>query len=124
MISLFQRKYPFYERLLMTKKIMLKYPDKIPIICEKYFYAKNNCPNIEKIKYLVPFHFKIYEFMQVIRNQIKLNKEEALYMIVNGDTMVSQESIMIHVYHKYKNIDDFLYINYNIESTFGHGELR
>ena len=49
----FKTKYSFENRVSESGRIRSKYPDRIPIICEKAS-KKSDTPDIDKNKYLVP----------------------------------------------------------------------
>ena len=46
----FKNKFSFDKRVLEAQRILSRYPDRIPVICEK---SKNqNLPPLNKVKYL------------------------------------------------------------------------
>ena len=72
-MSSFKLKYTLEERELECKKIIKKYPTRIPIICEK---SKNsNAVNLDKNKYLIPDNFSFSQFIYIIRKRLKLQPE-------------------------------------------------
>lgn len=113
--SQFKREFLFQTRSNESARVLIKYPEKIPVICEK---ANNNLPEIEKKKYLVPNDITIGQFMYVIRQKIKLNAEEALYLFINGK-IISNSALIGYIYQENKDEDGFLYIQYSKENTFG-----
>ena len=113
----FTRIYTFEERISESSRVVQKYPDRIPIICEKNSKA-NDCPEIDKKKYLVPFDLTIGQFMYVIRKRLKLQSEAAIFLFING-TIPPSSSLVGHIYEQHKNKDGFLYITYAKENTFG-----
>lgn len=48
----FKDEHPFDKRKAEAERIRQKYPDRIPVICEKA--EKSDIPTIDKKKYLVP----------------------------------------------------------------------
>ena len=44
----------FEKRCTESRRILSKYPDRVPVIVERNARAKNNLPEIEKKKFLVP----------------------------------------------------------------------
>ena len=116
-IPTFKKKNTFQNRITESYQIMLKHPDKRPIICEKY-QAQKNLPEIDKNKYLVPYNFTVGQFMHTIRERIKLKPEEALFLFINGH-IVTCSSTIGDVYTNLKDADGFLYIQYAKENTFG-----
>jgi GABA(A) receptor-associated protein len=115
----FKYKYRFQERKNECINILSKYPDRIPVICEKNTSMQNkNLESIDKIKYLVPADLTVGQFIFVIRKRIKLTPEQALFLYV-GRNIPSSAEIMSSLYEKYKDPDGFLYIEYSGENTFG-----
>ena len=104
------------ERLAESTKIIEKYPDKIPVIVEKY--SKSSIKNIDKNKYLVSGDMTMSQFIYIIRKRIKLKSSEALFFFVNNILCNNSQS-MIEIYNLYKDKDGFLYIEYSSENTFG-----
>ena len=61
----YKQRYSIERRLSESTKILEKYPDKIPVICEK---AKGqDLPHINKTKYLVPSDLSVAQFVCVIQ---------------------------------------------------------
>ncbi len=99
-------------------KIREKYPDRVPIICEKD--PKSKMKDIDKTKYLVPNDISVSQFSFIIRKRLEMSKESALFLLVSGKHSITGDSSMGEVYEKYKDIDDgFLYIAYTSELTWG-----
>jgi GABA(A) receptor-associated protein len=96
----------------------MKYPERIPIICEKTNSPSNSVPDLDKSKYLVPCDLTLGQFMFVIRNRMKLPSENALFLFVKG-SIPSSNTIISELYDSKKDEDGFLYINYSGENTFG-----
>lgn len=113
----FKDQHTEIKRRAEAKRILEKYPDRIPIIVEKA--PNSTAPNIDKIKYLVPCDLNFGQFVYVVRKRIKLNSSEALFLFVSNNTLPPTQAIMSQIYKQYKDADDFLYITYHNESTFG-----
>jgi GABA(A) receptor-associated protein len=113
----YQSKYSFYDRTSESAKIMQKFPERIPIICEKNIYSKN-APDIDKKKYLVPQDLTVGQFMHVIRKRINMDASQALFIFINGNIPTNSE-LLATCYDKYRNLDGFLYIIYDVENIFG-----
>ena len=96
---------------------MRKYPDKVPVICEKNF-RQVGLPDIDKKKYLVPLNITVGQFIYIIRQRLHLRPEEALFLFVNG-VIPSSNKFIGEIYDHYKDADGFLYIVYAKENTFG-----
>ena len=61
-----------------SERIRNKYPDRIPVICEKT--EKANIDDIDKKKYLVPADLTAGQFVYVIRKRLKLPPEQGTCM--------------------------------------------
>ena len=118
----FKHKYPFKQRKIDCSQILLKYPDRIPVICEKHPYSRN-APDIDKRKYLVGFDLTIGQFISVIRKRMSLKPEVGLYIFINN-SIPSNSSLLQHLFLDYKDDDGFLYINYDVENTFGNNDFK
>jgi len=116
--SSFKNEFRFEDRLTEAKRVLSKYPDRIPIICERSLTATPDCPIIDKKKYLVPTTYKVGEFLFVIRKRLKLSPEKAIFLFVNG-TIPSTISLIGDIYQTHKEDDYYLYMTYSQENTFG-----
>jgi GABA(A) receptor-associated protein len=108
--------YSYHFFIHFIARIRSKYPDRVPIICEKA--PKSGVPDIDKKKYLVPSDLTVGQFVYVIRKRIKLPAEQAIFIFVNGH-IPSNASLLSAIYDEHADHDGFLYITYSGESTFG-----
>ena len=119
----FKSKYPVKDRRNECSRIRQKYPDRIPIICEKSATCNDTTiASITKCRYLVPNDLSAGQFMYVIRKRMKLSSDKAIFLFV-GDkgSMAPSSKLLSDLYLQYKDAEDsFLYITYSGESTFGH----
>ena len=126
-----------------AERIRAKYPDRIPVICEKA--DRSDIPDIDKKKrapapgasrasararaarldafferrrYLVPADLTVGQFIYVIRKRIKLPPERAIFIFVDN-VIPPTAALMSTVYEVQKDEDGFLYITYSGENTFG-----
>ena len=106
------------ERKKETDDILKKYPDRIPCILEKSIGNSNELPNIDKEKFLVPGDLRMSQFMFVIRKRINIRPEQAIFIFCNGQILLNQSEIK-DIYNKNKHEDNYLYLQYSGESTFG-----
>ena len=97
-------------------RIRAKYPDRIPVICEKA--EKTDIPDIDKKKYLVPADLTIGQFVYVIRKRIELPPEKAIFVFIDN-VLPPTASLMSAIYEEQKDDDGFLYITYSAENTLG-----
>ena len=79
----FKTKHPFEKRKEEAERILAKYPQRIPVICEKDPRSRD-IPNIDRQKYLVPDDLSVANFMYVIRKRIKIEAEKSIYLFVNN----------------------------------------
>ena len=114
----FKSEFSFAKRSLEAKRIMSKYKDRIPIICEKAKHCGKDCPLIDKKKYLVPIDLTVAQFIYVIRKRLKLESEKAMFIFVNGQ-IPTNSHLISDLYNKNKDKDEFLYVTYALENTFG-----
>ncbi len=116
-ISKFKTTFSFEQRQAETQRIRIKYPDRIPVICERHI-SNESSPDIDKTKYLVPMDLTVGQFLFIIRKRLMVTSEQALYLFVNGSIPPTTES-MINIYDYNKDIDGYLYMEYATEATFG-----
>lgn len=114
----FKSEFSHAVRLKEGRRIRETYPDKIPIICEKSNVEKT-IPQIDKKKYLVPIDLTLGQFIYVIRKRLQLKSDQALFVLINGSSP-SHSTLMSELYKSNKESDEYLYITYAAESTFGY----
>jgi GABA(A) receptor-associated protein len=112
----FKQKYLFKDRLAESSRILVKYPDRIPIIVEQE--RNSSIPLLDKRKYLVPDDMTVGQFMYVIRKRLHVKSEIALYMFF-GNTIAPTHTQIGTVYKDGKDHDKFLYVVIGAEKTFG-----
>jgi GABA(A) receptor-associated protein len=105
------------DRKASSAKITEKYPDRIPIICEKDPNSKMK--TVDKNKYLVPSNFTVSQFGFIIRKRLEMTKDSALFLLVAGKHSITGDASMSHIYEKYKDEDGFLYVAYTSELSWG-----
>jgi len=115
--SKFQKEYQFDTRKTESEKILVKYPDRIPLIVEK-MPNNNLLPQISKTKFLVPSDITVSQFMFIIRKYLKLEPSVSIYLFCDGIIPSASETIS-NMYFKHSDADGFLYIFYAGENTFG-----
>lgn len=112
----FKKTNTLEKRMAESKKILDKYPDRIPIIVEKG--DGKNLPEIDKKKYLVPSDLTMGQFLYVIRKRIKLEPTKGLYIFIDNILPATSQTVG-NIYNEKKDPDGFLYIVYQSENTFG-----
>ena len=78
----FKNDYSFEDRCDESKRILIKFSQRIPIICEKN--KKSKLLDIDKKKYLIPIDFTVGQFMYVIRKRLLLPPDKAIFIFING----------------------------------------
>ena len=106
----------FQERINESTKIKSKYPDRVPVICEKN--PGSGLDMLDKRKYLVPNDLTATQFLFIIRKRLKLASEKGIFLFVNNMIAPSTHT-MVELYNEYKDDDGFLYMNYTEENVFG-----
>jgi GABA(A) receptor-associated protein len=116
-MSPFKKANSIDKRLKESTRVLDKFPDKVPVICEP---GKNShgLPKIDKSKFLVPKDITIAHFVMIIRGRLRLDASVALFFVV-GDVIASSNATMSELYSKYADPDGFLYMTYSEENTFG-----
>jgi hypothetical protein len=102
------------------EQLRKKYPNRVPIFVTKYTSARD-LPDLVKKKFLVPTSMTVREILFVIRSQLKLTPDKALFIFVGG--VLPPVSLTIsELYAAYRSSDGALRIQYSTESTFGSAE--
>lgn len=99
------------------KRILEKYPDRIPVITERV--SDDNNGELTRYKYLVPQDFTVAQFLVILREKISLSPSHAIFIYVNRTIPMSSETIG-QIHQKYADPDGMLHIKYALESTYGH----
>ena len=113
----FRKQVSVEKRKSESARIRAKYPDLVPLICERGG-SDTEVPEIDKKKYLVPPDLTMGQFAYVIRKRMKLDAQKAMFLIVDG-TMPKGTQLMSQMYAEHKDPDGFLYVVYSGENTFG-----
>merc|ERR1712048_1534065 len=100
--SQFKETHPKAKREFEAERIRKKYPERIPVICEKA--DGSSIPDIDKKKYLVPCDLSVGQFVYVIRRRIKLSPEKAIFIFVNN-VLPPTAALMSSVYEEHKSDD-------------------
>ena len=117
-----QEAVPFEKRTAESKRILAKYPDRIPVICEKA--QRSDLPDIDKKKFLVPGTMLCGEFKYIVHKHINqvanasIAADQTIYLFVNTASPKTG-ALMSDVYDQHKADDGFLYITYSAENTLG-----
>ena len=109
------------QRKEESNRILKEYNNRIPIICESAPNSK--LPSLKKVKYLVPSDMTISQFQFIIRRNLDLEEESALFLLTsknNKNHSVAVDKTILEIYNIYKDKEDnFLYLHYASELTWG-----
>ncbi|CAE7551232.1 ATG8G [Symbiodinium natans] len=122
-----QESIPFEKRAAEASRILAKYPDRVPVICEKA--PSTELPEIEKRKFLVPASMLCGEFKYIVHKHIQqassgkgLAADQVIYLFTRKDKtkkQVKTGAVMSELYDSSRSEDGFLYIIYSAENTLG-----
>jgi len=122
----FKESYTEAQRLKEANRILSKHPGRVPIIFEKM--KGNDAPELENHKYLVPSSISVGQFMHTMRKKMypvteknghKIDSSsQAIFIFVNNN-LPKMSSLMSEIYEQNKSEDNFTYITYSTETTFG-----
>ena len=113
----FKKEKTLEERKQEYKRICTKYPDLVPVICERM--VGSDLPVSQRRKYLVPRDITMGQFKYVIRKRIELLPDQALFVFVNNTVLAPTRDLLSEVHKEHADEDGFLYMVYSGESTFG-----
>lgn len=113
--GMFKNRYSLDRRMRESSDIVLKYPDRVPVIVET---EKKSSLNLDKSKYLVPKDLTVGQFLFVLRRRMILPPEKALFIYCNK-VIPPTCMLMGNMYDLYKEQCGFLYIVVTGENTFG-----
>ena len=113
----FKIQFNLEERKNHFNNIMMKCSNKIPVIIEKAPTSK--IKEFIKTKFLLPKDMKISVLIRLIRNKLDISYTTAVYLIVASKFVITGCELLSEIYQKYKDKDNFLYIRYVEQLTFG-----
>ncbi|RYR39615.1 hypothetical protein Ahy_A09g045177 isoform A [Arachis hypogaea] len=119
--SSFKDEFTFVQRLEESRDIIAKYPDRVPVIVERY--AKCDLPQLEKKKYLVPRDLSVGHFIHILSSRLRLPPGKALFVFVKN-TLPQTATLVDSVYQSFRDEDGFLYMYYSTEKTFVKSRMR
>ncbi|KAM5237698.1 microtubule-associated protein 1 light chain 3 gamma [Ctenodactylus gundi] len=114
----FKQRKSFATRQKEVAGIQAKFPNKIPVIVERY-PRDQFLPLLDKTKFLVPQELTMTQLHSVIRSRLILGATDAFYLLVNNKSLVSTGVTMAEIYRDHKDKDGFLYVTYTSQETFG-----
>ena len=116
----FKENNSFEERAEQSRKILKKFPERVPVIVERAAGGKALIGQLDKSKFLLPHDATVAGFMANIRKQVLINSSDGFYMFCGDkNVLVSGSNSFQHLYANYKDDDGFLYMMYAGENVFG-----
>ena len=110
--SNFEKEHNLQERQEISNLLLLQYPGKIPVICEK-MSGSPSIKSIKKTKYLIPEDWQFFQFYTIIRTRTEIDESEALFLLTSKGRAICGDIKMLDVYNLYKNEEDnILYLFY------------
>ena len=114
----FKMRKSLESRLEETAGIRIKFPNKIPVIVER-FKKELDLPTLDKTKFLVPEELTMSQFITIIRNRMSMHPSQTIFLLVNRKSMLSLSLTLAEVYEQEKDNDGFLYMVYCSQQAFG-----
>ncbi|XP_004085427.1 microtubule-associated proteins 1A/1B light chain 3C [Oryzias latipes] len=114
----FKQRKSFATRKQEVAGIKSKFPNKIPVIIERYD-KERFLPPLDKTKFLVPHELTMTQFVTIIRNRMALLPSQAFYLLINSSGLPSMSLTMAQVYKDHQDEDGFLYMTYASQEMFG-----
>ena len=116
--SKFKATYSLEERKNESSRILREYTNRMPVICE--VAPNSKLKPLEKTKYLVPYDMIAGQFQFLIRRNLDLEENSAIYIFTPDNKTIQLNKTMMEVYNIHKDKqDNFLYLLYDSEETFG-----
>jgi len=113
----FKMLHSFEKRKEEAERLKNKYPNKVPIIVEKS--DRSNISDVDKTRYLVPEDITVGQFMYILRKGIKLTAEMSMFLFIDNQFIPATGKTLKEIYRDHADKDNFLYITYTGENTFG-----
>jgi len=102
------------ERLEQSMRVVSKYPERVPIFIE------SEDVELIKNKYLVPRSLTCGQLMYIIRRNIKLQPEMAVFLFFGNGILAPTGEMIGNLYEHHMDPDDhFLYGRLKKENVFG-----
>ena len=106
------------ERISAADSIKSKFPNKVPVIVEK-FKKEKSLQSIDKVKYLVPSELTVAQLASIVRNRLRLCQTDSFFLFSESGTTLSMSRTVSELYTTMQDQDGFLYVQYASQETFG-----
>lgn len=118
----FKKKCGLDQRYLQSKAALDKYyPQKVPVIIQK-LQREQKLNHMAREKFLIPMDMNYGQLLYIIRHRLNLtnNSGIALFMSTESGLILTNHDLITEIYDKHKDrSDNFLYLFYCSENTFG-----
>ncbi|XP_005988872.1 microtubule-associated proteins 1A/1B light chain 3C [Latimeria chalumnae] len=114
----FKQRKCFATRKDEVTNIKSKFPNKLPVIIERYSKEKV-LPLLPKTKFLAPPELSLCQFVTIIRNRMAIESNQAFYLLVNNRTLCGMSLTLAEIYAHNQDEDGFLYMTYASQEMFG-----
>ncbi|KFQ24814.1 Microtubule-associated proteins 1A/1B light chain 3C, partial [Merops nubicus] len=105
-------------RMHEVTTIRLKYPNKLPVVVERYQKEKT-LPPLSRTKFLVSQDLPLAQFAITLRTRLGLASSQTFYLLVNNKGLPNMAITMQELYQANKDEDGFLYLTYASQEMFG-----
>lgn len=100
-----------------NRKIKEKWPEKVPLILERD--SNSGIEELGLTKFLCPKNYSVSRFLQNLRQKLHMNQEFVIFLMANGETLLSNDVLMGEAYEKHGDEDGFLYLLYTSDQGMG-----
>ncbi|PAA67672.1 hypothetical protein BOX15_Mlig022987g1, partial [Macrostomum lignano] len=114
----FKAKKTLGQRQAESAHIKCRFPAKVPVIVERY-PRERSLASLDKAKFLVPEELTVGQFAAIIRQRIRIDQNQAFYLLVNNKCLVAMSATLGQVYDCDRDEDGFLYMTYASQEMFG-----
>lgn len=118
----FKKNTNLRDRIRNSSVVIDKYyPDKVPVVIQK-LARENYLPELKKNKFLIPGNMSYSSFLIYLRGILTttVSPSTAIFLSTEGGHMMCSSDKMLNVYQNHSdNQDNFLYLFYCSENTFG-----
>ncbi|KAJ6652979.1 hypothetical protein lerEdw1_010248 [Lerista edwardsae] len=116
----FKQRKSLAARMREANEIRGKYPNKIPVVVERYRKEKS-LPDLYRTKFLVSPDLTLSQFMFTLRTRLSLTATQAFYLLVDNKSLPCPSTTISEIYRDNKDEDGFLYMTYASQEMFGQG---
>ncbi len=99
-------------------RISRSFPDRIPVFVLRAKGCAPDVPHLVKKKFIVPKTINVGQFVYIIRRQMSMPSEMAMFLFV-GNTLPTTGTTIAELYQQHKSEDGALRFMYTSESVFG-----